>query len=281
MTKRFFRAGLSLAMFAALAAPAAAANKEHQQLMADIRMLQEQAQQLQNMLGTLTDALKAVNAKIDDQTNATRKAFADQKLLIDNLSSDLRVVRERADDSNVRVASLSQQVDQLRQMIQALSSRSTTMDAAEPPPPSPAGGTPPPAPQSGAASIGTAPDKLYQMAMSNYYAGVYDLAIEGFDAYIRAFPTAVEAPKAQVLIGNCYLNDGKYDKASEAYDKAIRGYPNAGDVLAEAYYKKGLCLAHNGDMDRARESWQFVVQKYPNTNEAGLARQALSRPPKQ
>ena len=71
-----------------LPAPASAANKEHQQLAADIRMLQEQMQLLQNMLGTLNDSLKAVNTRLDDQTNTMRKAFADQKLLIDNLSSD-------------------------------------------------------------------------------------------------------------------------------------------------------------------------------------------------
>ena len=39
--------------------PAAAANKEHQQLMADIRMLQEQSQLLQNMLGSLADVAQS------------------------------------------------------------------------------------------------------------------------------------------------------------------------------------------------------------------------------
>ena len=39
------------AWLAWLVARRAAANKEHQQLMADIRMLQEQSQQLQNLLG--------------------------------------------------------------------------------------------------------------------------------------------------------------------------------------------------------------------------------------
>src|SRR5437667_8405580 len=71
-----------------VAPPVSAANREHQQLAADIRMLQEQAQLLQNMIGTLNDTLKAVNTRLDDQSNAMRKAFADQKLLIDNLSSD-------------------------------------------------------------------------------------------------------------------------------------------------------------------------------------------------
>src|SRR5207244_6253940 len=113
----------------ATARPAAAANKEHLQLAADIRMLQEQAQLLQNMLGSLNETLKAVNTRLDDQTNGMRKAFADQKLLIDNLSSDLRVVREKVDDNNVRIASLTQELDALRQAMQQMSTRPTTTDA--------------------------------------------------------------------------------------------------------------------------------------------------------
>ena len=49
-------AGVALAVVSA-AAPAAAANKEHQQMMAEIRMLQEQNAQLQQSIGTLVDAL--------------------------------------------------------------------------------------------------------------------------------------------------------------------------------------------------------------------------------
>ena len=40
--------------------PLAAANREHQQLMADIRMLQEQNQQLQLLLGQLQEDRKSV-----------------------------------------------------------------------------------------------------------------------------------------------------------------------------------------------------------------------------
>src|SRR5262245_12892465 len=92
----------ALAWMVVFAPPASAANKEHQQLMADIRILQEQAQQLQTLIGTLNETLKAVNARLDDQANTNRKSFADQKLTIDNLASDLRIVREKVDDNTVR-----------------------------------------------------------------------------------------------------------------------------------------------------------------------------------
>jgi hypothetical protein len=93
------------------APPAAAADKAHQQLMAEIRMLQEQQQQLQQLIGGPADALKTVTTKLDDQSTPGVKAFADQKLLIDNVAEGVRVLREKADDTNVRLSTVSQELD--------------------------------------------------------------------------------------------------------------------------------------------------------------------------
>jgi chromosome segregation ATPase len=103
---------LVAAALVAAVTPLGAANREHEQMMADIRMLQEQNQRLQLALSSLNDTLKALNAKLDDQGAATRKSFADQKLLIDGATGDLRVLREKLDETNVRLTSLSQ--DRLR-----------------------------------------------------------------------------------------------------------------------------------------------------------------------
>src|SRR6478609_2039692 len=88
----------------AVAPARAAANKEHQQLMAEIRMLQEQQQQLQQLLGSLSDALKGVSTKIDDQTATIRKAMADEALSVNGIGENVRVLREKVDDTNVRVS---------------------------------------------------------------------------------------------------------------------------------------------------------------------------------
>ena len=100
-----------------VAAPAGAANKEHQQMMAEVRMLQEQNAQLQQSIGTLVDALKTVTAKLDEQAATSRKTTADSRLLIEGLSGELRVVREKIDDTHVRLGSLAQEVDALRNSI--------------------------------------------------------------------------------------------------------------------------------------------------------------------
>jgi len=255
------------------AAPAAAANKEHQQLMADIRMLQEQAQQLQNILGALNESIKAVNARLDDQTNASRKAFADQKLIIDTLGSDSRVIREKLDDNNVRIGSLSQELNALRQAIDQMSTRATPTGADADPSVAAGGGG---AAAGSAPVVAVSPQKMQDSAMADYALGEYDLAIEGFQAYIKNFPRSDWADDAQVNICNAYVNQGKYDKAVDACDTAIRTYPNT-NAIPEAYYRKGLALKSLKQTDRAREALEYVVKTYPESQAAILAQQTLAQ----
>src|SRR5262249_52461977 len=111
MIRKIVAAGTGALLLCAVAArPASAADREHLQMMADIRMLQEQAQQLALAIAALNDALKAMTARVDQQlsqqADANRKLFADQKLLIDNVATHLRVIRERSDDTNVRLSAL-------------------------------------------------------------------------------------------------------------------------------------------------------------------------------
>lgn len=277
MSRKSFRPiAAALLTVAALTAarPAAAANKEHQQLMADLRMLQEQSQQLQNMLGTLAEAIKAVNARLDQQVEADRRTNADTKLLIETLTKDLNVVREKVDDNNVRVGSLSQEVDALRQLVQqALARQSTGLESPSPGLPGP--GAPPPAVAPTTAS-GASPTKTYEQAYGDYALGLYDIAIDGFQAFLKDSPRATQAPQAQFYIGSAYLNDGKYDKAVEAFDTLIRSYASS-SLVPDAYYRKGVALRSLKQPDRAREAWEFVAKNYPDTPAGTLAKQALGQ----
>jgi tol-pal system protein YbgF len=271
------RLGLALAVaIAAAAAPAAAADKETRQLMADIRILQEQSQQLQNLLNALNESIKAVNARIDEQTGATRKSFADQKVVIDALTNDLRVVREKLDDNNVRVGSLSQELDALRQSIAAAGNvaRASGPDAD----PNVAAPDTAAAAPSGAAAVGASPKKLWDGAHADYMGGQYDLAILGFDSYIKTFPQAQDADDAQYYIGMSYLQQGNNEKANEAYDVLIRNYPGS-NMMPEAYYRKGTALKNMKRYDEARSAFEYLVKNFPDSQAAVLAQQSLQSLP--
>ncbi len=82
MTSRAIGAAVLAAVLLA-AEPAQAQRRELQQLAADLRILQEQTQLLQNAVVTLTEAVRAVNTRIDEQAGGARKGFADAKVQAD------------------------------------------------------------------------------------------------------------------------------------------------------------------------------------------------------
>lgn len=275
-------AGL-LVLAAALAVPAgtAAQSRREMQMMADIRMLQEQTQQLQQQLqaalAQIGDTLKQLATRMDEQNAATRKAFADQKLIVDQLSGDLRVVRERMDDTNVRITSLSQEVEALRLAIPqypppAAASPAPGADPAAAPG-APAAPAPPPA---SPVTSGMSPQRLLDMAFADFSAGQWALCIEGFSTYLRSYPRTDAADDAQFYIGECYYSDGKFTEAMDAYNRVIVSYPKA-DKVPDALYKRGLAFDRMGQPDRARESWDQVMKQFPEHDLARLAKQNIDR----
>lgn len=258
--------------------PAAAASREQQQLLAELRMLQEQTSQLQVALNALAESLKAMGTRMDEQAATTRKAFADQKLLIDTLTGDVRIVREKLDDTNVRLSSLQQDVDALRTALQALAASPPPVTVPEGPtaPAEPGASPPAPAPAASAPPLGVSPGRMYDTAYADYSSGQWALAIAGFEAYIKTYPRTDKTDDAQLYIGEAYSLDGKFEEAVAAYDKVIADYPT-GDAVPMAYYKRGLALVRLKRTDEARASWEAVIQQYPDSDAARLARQGLDR----
>lgn len=287
MTVIAFRLALVAGLLALPAAPALAQRRELQQMAADIRILQEQTQLLQNALTSLTEALKAVNVRIDEQTGVTRKTFADAKLQADTMGSDIRVVRERVDDTNVRITALSQEVDSLRDAIASMPAPAAPPTdplaaggVADPSAPGAAAGAPavPVAPPVTAPAPGgpnaLSPSRLYDLAWADYTAGNYDLAVEGFSSYVRSFPRSEFADNAQYYIGESYYQRGKLAEAVDAFGRVISTYAKS-DVAGQAYYKQGLCYERLNQPDRARQAYDYLVKNLGETDAGRLAKQRL------
>ena len=268
--------GLALAAVGLTPAVAAAADREHQQIMADLRLLQEQTQQLQALMNGLGEALKAVNSKLDDQTSLERKAFADGKVQMDSISGDIRIVREKVDETNVRLGSVFQELESLRQAIPepgAFQATPPTPDAAAIP-----GAPDTTAPQAGITPTAPmnpgSPQRLWQSSYADYTSGNYSLAVTGFQSFLSSFPKSPQAHEAQLLTGESLFLDKKDAEAVTAYDRVISNYPRSGSA-PQAYYKRGQALERLGERDRARESYETVIKEYPSTDPASLAKQRL------
>jgi len=257
------------------AAPAwAGPNKEYLQLLAEIRMLQEQNQQLTQLFGSLQDAIKAVTAKLDDQAAANRKAMADQTLAINNIGDTVRVLREKADDTNVRISTVAQEIQALRQAI--ASTQTSTVSVPPPAGTDPsAPGTPPSAPP---VPIGVSPQKMFDSAYDDFTSNRYETAIQGFELFIRSFPRLPQAASAQFNIGASYFNMGNHwNEARDAFLLVTTQYPQDADMNAQAFFKLGATYEQLKQLDAAKKAYETVVQKYPASFQATQASQALQR----
>jgi tol-pal system protein YbgF len=281
---RMSRAVAAVGLFAGMLMPSAvsaAADKEHKLLMAEIRMLQEEQQQLRQVLAGLNDALKALNTRLDVDATRNQKAFADQRLVVESVAETTRVLREKADETNVRLSSMTQEVQAMRQSIASMPAPApvTTTPTGEPAPGDP-GAVPPAAANVSAGAANPPPNisptQLWDRVYALYTAGQFDLAIEGFQSYIRAFPTSPQADEAQLYIGHSLYSAGKYADAAAALQRVITGYPQS-DSLPAAYYKLGLTYEALKQFDQARRAFETVIKNHGSTSEAQLARQALVR----
>ena len=284
---------ISLALAALLASvsapvPAAAQNREHQQITADVRMLQEQTQQLAITLAAvnqaLADSLEAINVQLDQASDTARKTAADQKLITDSIVEGVRVVRERSSDTNVRMGELREEVEALRLTVQALQQ---AQQAALAPPPvvdpdAPVDpGTPaltpiPLAPLPLPSIAGLSPTRLYETARADYFAGQWTSAVNGFEAFLRAFPRSEQSDDAQFHIGETHYAQNEWVQAIAAYNQVVQNYIGT-NAVPDAYYKRGLAEEHLRDMDAARASWEAVADNFPDSDAGRLARQNLDR----
>jgi tol-pal system protein YbgF len=262
--------GLLTAGVLMVASPAVAADKTHQQMMAEIRMLQEQNAQIMQTLGGLADTLKTMTAKIDETTGATRKGFADQGLVINGIADNMRVLREKSDDTNVRLATMTQEIESLRQAIQSM----PVPVAPQPVAPGDPDAPPPPVTLPANPAQGVSPGKAWDAAWNDYTSGQYDLAIQGFEFFLKTFPNSPQAGQAQLNIGNSFYLQGKYKEAITAFQRVVSGYAGS-PAVPQAYFKLGQSYEALKQPDLARKAYETVIKDHPGSPDATLAKQRL------
>lgn len=222
--------------------------------------VQRQAVLLQQQ-GSSKQEVAQLEATIQRQTEALLKAEADMRLDINSLSAQIAQLQDKLEDTNYRLAQVSQQIAATNQDLKA--SRSTPAVAG-----APGDGT--------VATAGTAtdPETLYQTSYSDYLRGNYDLAMLGFKQYLEAFPETDLADNAIYWIGECFYRQQKYVDAIAEYDRVLKQFPRS-DKTASALLKKGFSLLEQGQRKEGIVQLQSVAKSFPSSDEANLAKQRL------
>lgn len=208
-----------------------------------------------------------------DMKGATdlQSAIADQGAKHDQLVTDLQIMQGKLEENNFRMKELAQKLDDKTYKISELGSRVEQLENRLKSQPS---GTV--AQETKPAVKTLEPSEAYQQAKSDYDKGNFDLAIAGFENYLKQFPDASQADSARYWIGECYYSRKEYDKAIEEFSKVIKNHPRS-EKAPGARLKIGYSYLNEKNTPKAKEHLNKVVKDYPGSREAELAKEKLKK----
>jgi len=256
-----------------LGAVPASADKDTQRLAVQVAALQAQITEIQRAGEETRAELKRLSELVAEQNALLRKAAADRRTQDETLTTGLKELGER-------VAELAEALEAIKLQTQAslpapglapadaaaASGSAGTPGATSAPGASPASGpaVPPPAPR-----------ELYSQAYADYARGNYDLAMQGFAEYLRAYPGTDFSDNAQYWIGECLFGKKLYSEAIDAWNTLLKDFPSS-DKVPDARVKKGMALERLGRRSQALVEYRFVVDRYPTSQAARIARERLN-----
>ncbi len=250
------RRALLVAACLALAGEASPADKQIERLQIQIANLQSQVITLQRIVEDSLDEIRELGENIGRQNGVLRKGLEEQRL-----------------QSEATQATLHDVVDRLGRVNERLVAMQTTPSFSSGPAPTPADGTE----GSGDVATGSAPPprELYSQAYADYARGNYDLAVQGFEEYIRNYPDTDFSDNARYWIGECLYGKEQYEDAIGAWNQLLRDFPSS-DKVPDARVKKGMALERLGRRSQALLEYRYVLDRYPNAPAARIARQKLN-----
>ena len=234
--------------------------------MAEIRTLVEQTLASSNRSGTSVAVLESgIRDRMAEQQKSLAAPVMSMGAKIDQMSTDFGALRESISDLTERMNKMQTQIVDLTNTVKVLSA---------PPAPPPTVGESANAP--GAAAPGTPPPGmsakgLYDSAMKDRGAGNFDLALQGFEEYLRYYGNTDLAPNAQFYIGQIHYDRNQFEPAVKAFDAVLEKFPS-NNKTADATYMKGMALLKSGRRNDAGREFLNVITNFPNAEVAAKAR---------
>lgn len=204
-------------------------------------------------------------------TTELQRNMADLGARHDQLVTDLQIMQGKLDENNFRMKELAQKLDEKTYRMSELSAR---LDQLEGKPATAPAGTVAPEKKPEARTPG--PGDAYQQAKTDYDKGNFDLAIAGFENYLKQFPDASQADSARYWIGECWYSKKDYHKAIEEFQKLLKAYPRS-EKAPGARLKIGFSYLNEKNTVKAKEHLNKVIKDYPGTPEAEKARDRLKK----
>jgi len=116
--------------------------------------------------------------------------------------------------------------------------------------------------------------RLFQICMSDFNAGRFDIAINGFKDLVSQYPDSPKASEAEYWIAECNYAKRAYDQAEKDYLSFIRKYPDS-PKLCVALYKLGLAYGKQNKGPSKKMVWKKAIEQCPDAPEIQVIRNEI------
>jgi tol-pal system protein YbgF len=251
---------LFVVVFVASSISAQAGTKEElMRLQNDVMTLQNQFREFERMLNENNSGIRSLVEQLNDQV-------AKANLLLDKVATSLQeqAASQNSQDSEVvpEIRALSSKIDEMIPVLSAISNQVSELKVQSKP-----------INQILPTNV-SASDATFNQALNDLIGGDSDVAIEGFNAYLKFFPTGDKADAATYYIGEAQYNMNRYPQAMESFTQIIEKSSDLGRV-ASALYKRGKSALAMDMKDSAIADFNEVIKRFPEAPEASLSKAEL------
>jgi tol-pal system protein YbgF len=243
----------------------------------DIAILRNDMERMNRQLLQLQVSQEVAQSKPRELVEGERRNIADMKAGLDELRQQVSVLTERLEASNVqmnrRLGALEAKLNPGASPAPIGSRPGPSGSGQTPLPGAPAGDSPGAPPSVGSPSSAEA-RKVYQAALGDYQRGRFDLAAQGFRAYLEQAPGGDVADTAQYYLGESLYSAKDYHGAITEFEHLVRDFPQSPQAPS-ALLKTGYAYYEIKDSVQGRRVLRTLVEKYPTSKEAKLAEERL------
>ncbi|MFO7964236.1 MAG: tol-pal system protein YbgF [Desulfobacterales bacterium] len=233
----------------------------------------------ENRLSEIESKLEAEQASGEESEKSLRDRFADMRVELTGVQSDLQNLTGRLDQLEHRLGQYmserDKKYDRTNQDIRLNNERIIRLEEyLNLEPAEMKKNAEVPKPENDASMAELSEEQLYFAAKKAFDQNDLETAREGFEKLIKRYPKSQNADNAQFWIGEIYYREKWYEKAILEYQKVIENYAKGNKVQA-ALLKQGLSFLNLGDKANARLILNELTDKYPKSSEAEIARAKL------
>ena len=222
------------------------------------KLIISEIQKLTRLIMDMDKRINSLNRRveiIDDKVSVLTQNQADFNQNRERLNLSLQFIKEEINELKNRITKIN---DGLMMLSRKDFQESGEIDTTE----------------EGTDSLLQSPENIYYTSYSDYLKKNYDLAIMGFNQFIRLFPQNGLADNSFYWIGECYYAQKMYQEAANTFDRLIMRYSD-GDKIPAAMLKKGFALIEMGKQGEGTRVLKELISKFPLSEEASLAQQKI------